>query len=114
MFGRGAERRFDEILPGVRQKTLATTPGMMMCEARLAKGSKVPPHRHPHEQISYVAEGWVRVRINGETATMAVGDCYAIPGGTEHEIDILEDAVIVDVFSPHRDEYRLPDAGGKV
>jgi quercetin dioxygenase-like cupin family protein len=108
MFGRGADRRFDEILPGVQQKTLAVTSGLMLCEARMQKGSKVPSHRHPHEQISYVVAGRVRVRIDGQEATMQAGDCYAIDGNREHEIEMLEDTVVVDVFSPHRKEYALP------
>ena len=107
MFARSQHRRFEEILPGVQQRTLETTPSLMLCEARLRKGSRVPPHQHPHEQISYIVTGRLRVRINGQEATMEAGDAYAIPGNVTHEIDVLEDAVVVDVFSPHRPEYSL-------
>jgi quercetin dioxygenase-like cupin family protein len=109
MFTRSHERRVEEILPGIQQRTLGTTPTMMMCEARLRHGSRVPPHRHPHEQITYIVSGKVRVCIDGQEASLQSGDVYAIAGNREHEIDVLEDTVVVDVFSPHRAEYRLQE-----
>jgi quercetin dioxygenase-like cupin family protein len=107
MFARSRYRRFEEILPGIQQRTLDVTPALMMCEARLRGGSLVPPHQHPHEQISYVVSGRLRVRIGGHEAQLETGDAYAIPGNAMHEIEVLEDAVVVDVFSPHRSEYAL-------
>lgn len=109
MFARSQDRRFEEILPGVWQRTLDTTRTLMMCEARMSKGSRVPPHHHPHEQITYIVSGRLRVRIDEHQATLGAGDVYAIDRNREHEIEILEDAVVVDIFSPHRPEYRLPD-----
>ncbi len=107
MFARNQERLFEEILPGVEQRTLSITPTMMMCEARLRGGSHVPPHEHPHEQASYIVTGRLRVRIHEEEATLEAGDAYAIPGGVLHAIDVLNDTVVVDVFTPHRSEYAL-------
>lgn len=107
MFGRSSASSFEQILPQIRQRTLATTESLMLCEATLAAGSHVPPHRHEHEQITFIVEGRVRTRIGDETAELAAGDVYAIPGGTEHEVHALTEARVVDVFTPHRPEYAL-------
>ena len=39
-----------------------------------------------------------------DTAELGAG--YIIPGGAEHEATALEPLVIVDVFTPPREEYR--------
>jgi hypothetical protein len=31
-----------------------------------------------------------------------------VPGGVEHEVEVIEDSVAIDVFSPPRDDYRDP------
>ena len=107
MFGRSGNSVFEEILPQIRQRTLATTESLMLCEATLECGSHVPPHRHEHEQITFIVEGRVRTRVGSETAELEAGDVYAIPGGTEHEVHALTRARVVDVFTPHRAEYAL-------
>jgi quercetin dioxygenase-like cupin family protein len=36
------------------------------------------------------------------------GDSWCIPGGAEHEAQVLEDSVAIEVFSPIREDY-LPE-----
>jgi quercetin dioxygenase-like cupin family protein len=33
------------------------------------------------------------------------GDSWCIPGGMEHAVEMIEDSVVVEVFSPVREEY---------
>ncbi len=75
-------------------------------EFRLRKGSVIPPHQHPNEQIGIVISGRLRMRIGAEQATLGSGDGYSIPSGTEHSVDVLEDSLVLDVFSPPREDYR--------
>jgi quercetin dioxygenase-like cupin family protein len=78
----------------------------MVIEVTLDKGAVVPMHDHPHEQVGYVVRGRVQFVINGETLIAETGDSYAIAGGIPHEATALEDSVVIDVFSPPREEYR--------
>jgi quercetin dioxygenase-like cupin family protein len=39
---------------------------------------------------------------------MAPGDSWCVPGGIEHEVQVLEDTIAIDIFSPPREEYRDP------
>lgn len=65
-----------------------------------------PPHSHPHEQVTYVAEGRVRFFLEGKSEDLEAGDLIAIPGGIPHYIQILTPHVrMVDTFTPLREEF---------
>ena len=72
----------------------------------VSKGSVMPPHRHPHEQITYIAEGTLEMMIGQELYTFTKGMCHVIPPHTTHSAVALEDCRIIDAFSPARDDYR--------
>ncbi|HEY4786679.1 MAG TPA: cupin domain-containing protein [Bacteroidales bacterium] len=65
-----------------------------------------PPHSHPHEQITYVAEGELFVFIAGEKKRLSKGDMFAVPGGIPHCIQMLSPNVrLIDSFSPIREDF---------
>jgi quercetin dioxygenase-like cupin family protein len=37
--------------------------------------------------------------------TARPGDGWNIPGGVSHSVDVLEDCVVIEVFSPVREDY---------
>lgn len=95
-----------EMLPGVVRRTLTAGDKMMLIEVTLDPGAVVPSHTHPHEQTGYVVSGRMRLQIAHEVQDLNPGDAYMIPGGVEHQATALEPLVIIDVFSPPREEYR--------
>jgi quercetin dioxygenase-like cupin family protein len=95
-----------EMLPGIVRRTMTAGDKMMLIEVTLDPGAVVPMHTHPHEQTGYVVSGRMRLQIADETLDLNPGDAYMIPGGAEHEATALEPLVIVDIFSPPREEYR--------
>lgn len=36
---------------------------------------------------------------------MHPGDTYAIPGNTPHSFEVIEGGEVIDVFTPHREDY---------
>ncbi|MGB5531136.1 MAG: cupin domain-containing protein [Ignavibacteriaceae bacterium] len=70
------------------------------CEFRLAKGSVIPIHIHLHEQTGYMISGEMTFTINREiyNAVPGVGRC--IPSKVEHGVEVLEDSIVIEVFSP--------------
>ena len=73
-------------------------------------------HSHSQEQWGLMLEGSA-IRIqDGEKIPVQKGDFWLSPGGIEHGvIGGPSGAVILDIFSPPRDEYTRPGSGfGKV
>lgn len=95
-----------EMLPGVHRRTMAITPAMMVCEVFIQREAVVPLHDHPNEQTGYVVRGKLQMTIGGETRVCAPGDSYAIPGGVPHTATALQDTLLIDIFSPPREDYR--------
>jgi quercetin dioxygenase-like cupin family protein len=105
VFKANSEANPVEMFPGVVRRTLNSGDRTTLVEITLARGSNVPMHNHPHEQIGYVASGRVTFRIGAESRELGPGDSYCAPGGEMHGVDALEDSICIDIFSPVRDEY---------
>jgi quercetin dioxygenase-like cupin family protein len=96
-----------EMLPGVLRRTMTAGDRMMLVEVQLQDRAVVPMHTHPHEQTGYLVSGRLRLQLgDDEVRDLSPGDAWMIPGGLPHEATALEPCVIVDIFSPPRDEYR--------
>lgn len=52
----------------------------------------LPPHTHPWHQLLYTATGVVRVSTRDTTWVVPPSRAIWIPVGTEHAVDVLEDA----------------------
>lgn len=95
-----------EMMPGAWRRTLATGERMMIAHVTLDQGAGVPLHKHPHEQVGYVLEGRIRMTIGGEVYEFEPGDSYFIASEVEHDGLAVTRCVVLDVFSPPREEYR--------
>lgn len=72
----------------------------------ISAGAELPEHAHPHEQVSNVITGRFEMTIDGETQNLEPGSVAVIPPGARHRGRALTDCVILDVFSPVREDYR--------
>jgi quercetin dioxygenase-like cupin family protein len=79
---------------------------IMICRLCFAPGVVTQVHAHPHEQMTIVERGRVRFRIDGQERLASAGDVLHFPSHVEHGATILdEDAVLVDIFTPVREEF---------
>ncbi len=63
-------------------------------------------HSHPHEQITYVAEGEVIFYREGEEHHLKKGDLITVHSGVKHCIKTLtKEARLIDSFSPIRTDF---------
>lgn len=69
-------------------------------------GSILPEHHHIHEQITFVVEGELEMTIGTETFTLTTGSAQVISSDVLHSAVARKDCIVVDVFSPVRDDYR--------
>lgn len=95
-----------EMLNGIHRRTMATTDEAMLCQFRLDEGSVVPTHHHMNDQVGYVVSGKVEMTIGNKIRIITAGDSYAVPGGIPHSAKALENSIVIDVFSPPREDYR--------
>jgi len=93
------------MLPGIRRKTMVHGPHTLLAEFHLARDAVIPLHQHPQEQTGYLVSGHAVFTIAGVRHEVRPGDSWSIPGGVEHGVRIVQDSVIVEVFSPVRPDY---------
>ena len=93
-----------EIAPGVNIRVI---PGqrMTMVQFSLDKGTPIPEHAHPHEQMGAVIEGRMEMNIGETTRIVTPGSAWQIPSDVVHSGQCLEDGtVVVECFSPPRED----------
>jgi quercetin dioxygenase-like cupin family protein len=105
MFTKKDSEGYRQLVEGVEMKTLVHGEKTLMSEFRIAKGAVVPTHNHPHEQTGFMVSGTLRFDVDGEIFDAQAGDSWNIAGGRPHSATALDDVVVVEVFSPVREEY---------
>lgn len=78
---------------------------VMMVNVRFKKGGIGYKHKHPHIQVTYVAEGKFEVNIGEDISILKKGDSFFVPSNIIHGVECMEDGILVDVFSPFREDF---------
>ena len=89
-------------------RRMITGERMMIAHIYLKKGTVVPRHQHPNEQITYILEGALRFRLGAggeQEVTVRAGEVLTIPPDLPHTAEALEDTVDVDIFDPPRQDW---------
>jgi quercetin dioxygenase-like cupin family protein len=95
-----------EMMSGVWRRTLSWGERLMVVQVVLEEGAVVPAHRHPHEQITYIVEGKLSMNVEGRPHVLVPGDSLLFPADVEHGATALQRTLVVDTFSPPREEYK--------
>ena len=69
------------------------------------KGAVMPTHAHEEEQTGYLIKGRIMMNLDGVDHELKEGDSWSIKSQIPHAVSVIEDAVILDVFSPVRIEF---------
>lgn len=94
-----------EPVPGCRMRT-PHGEHLMLSFLEMDAGAEVPLHHHPHEQGGILIRGRMQLTIGDETRTVDAGSMFLIPSNVPHRaIAIDGPAVVLDVFSPVREDY---------
>jgi quercetin dioxygenase-like cupin family protein len=94
-----------EVGPGVKRKIMAYDEKLMLVKVAFEKGGVGTLHRHHHSQITHVESGVFEVEIDGEKKVLKAGDAYIIPTNLWHGCVCLESGVLIDTFSPMREDF---------
>lgn len=96
---------YEEIIEGVRIKTLNRDDSMCMSQFVLKKGACLPLHSHPNVQSGYLLKGRIRLYIDDEVQELTPGSTWCIQNNLKHWAEILEDSVAIEVFQPVKERY---------
>jgi len=79
---------------------------LMICRLTIAPGVVTTAHQHVHEQMTIVEQGRVRFVVGAEERVFGPGDVLLLPGGFWHGATMLdEEVVLIDIFSPVREDF---------
>lgn len=97
----------EEVLDnGVVRRIKGYLDDLMLVELTWKKGMEGALHSHPHRQAGYVIRGSFEGVVDGKKAVLKAGDCYYAEKDEPHGLVALEDdSVLLDVFTPKRDDF---------
>ncbi len=85
---------------------------VMLSVVRIGPDKSGVEHSHPQEQWGVLLEGSGVRTQDGVEQAVAAGDFWQTPGDMPHSFRAgAEGAVVLDVFSPPREEYRRAGSG---
>jgi quercetin dioxygenase-like cupin family protein len=91
--------------PGLTRRVLAYNENLFLVEHEMVKGWSGAMHSHPHDQVVYVVRGHLNVNCLGKTFELRTGDTFVVRGGVQHGASAMEDSLVIDVFTPCREDY---------
>ena len=103
VLARGVKSSFPEL--GLERRVGAYNDKLFLAEHRMEKGWTGGAHSHPHDQIVYVVSGHLRAIAGDRTFEVRAGDSFVVRGGVQHQASALESSVVIDVFTPCREDY---------
>jgi quercetin dioxygenase-like cupin family protein len=99
------EDGWKKMIEGVERQNLTHGDKIHLLKFRLHKDAVIPIHDHPHEQTGYLLQGKMVMIIEGEECLLESGDSWSLRGGVPHGVKVLEECLVLEVFSPLREEY---------
>jgi len=96
---------WEQLGGGVSRKFLGFDNQIMMVQVNFEKGAVGSPHHHFHTQATYVASGKFEFEIDGDKMVVEGGDGVYIEPNLVHSAVCLEAGMLIDVFSPIREDF---------
>ena len=90
---------------GVQRQIMGYNDDLMMVKVKFETGAVGAPHTHPHTQTTYVASGVFKFTMYGETKIVRTGDGVYMKPGVLHGCECVETGVLIDTFSPVREDF---------
>lgn len=99
------ETAWQDLGGGVQRQIMGYNDNLMLVKVKFETGAIGSPHQHPHTQITYVASGVFKFTTDGETKIVKAGDGIYIKPDVLHGCECLEAGVLIDTFSPLREDF---------
>ena len=96
---------WEDLGDGVKRKVMSYDQNVMMVKVAFETGGIGALHSHYHTQMSYVESGSFEMTIGEKKGILKAGDGYYIPPHVVHGALCLEAGVLIDVFTPMREDF---------
>lgn len=96
---------WETVAEGVQRKIMGYDDKIMLVKVKFDKGGIGQMHEHYHSQVTYVESGTFKLTIGDETRILKGGDSFYIPPHVMHGAICTEAGVLIDVFSPIREDF---------
>lgn len=101
----GSTQPTETVGVGLKRQILGFNGQIMMVRVWFDEGAVGEVHSHFHSQVSYVESGKFAVNVGGEIKYLIAGDSFFIPPNIDHGAVCMEAGVLLDVFSPVREDF---------
>lgn len=107
MFGDRTPR--EPVGEGLTRQLFGYDESILMARVEFDVGAVGAVHAHTHSQVSYVESGEFDVYIDGVETRLGPGDSFYIEPDLDHGAVCRKAGVLIDVFSPVRDDFLEKD-----
>jgi len=102
------ETPWEEVDTGLSRQIMGYDGKIMLVKAKFEKGAIGKMHKHYHSQVTYVESGEFEMTIGDDVRIIKGGDSFYIPTNIMHGCVCTVPGVLIDVFSPAREDF-LPE-----
>ena len=95
---------WEDAEPGVKRRILEAKGALMVMEVQFEANAEGYVHHHVHEQMDYCVKGRFEFTIDGATTNVEPGQTIYIPSNARHGAKALEPGVLLDIFTPVRQD----------
>ena len=99
------KQEWEQLGPGLSRQILGWDMQVMMVKVKFEKGAIGSLHSHFHTQTTFCHSGKFEFTIDGEKHVIEAGDGLYIKPNLLHSAVCLEPGVVLDVFSPVREDF---------
>lgn len=99
------DMEWEQIDPLLRRQIHGYDDKIMLVVADFKTGGVGALHKHHHSQVTYVQSGEFEMTIGDRVKRIKGGDSYYIPPMVMHGCTCLKDGMLIDVFSPKREDF---------
>lgn len=101
----GDDLEWEVIDDKLRRKIMGYDDKIMLVKVDFKEGGVGQLHKHYHSQVTYVESGEFEMTIGDDVRIIKGGDSYYIPPHVMHGCVCTKPGVLIDVFSPHREDF---------
>jgi len=105
LFQTDSETPWEDLGNGIKRQLYGYDDKVMLVKVKFDAGAVGQLHEHHHSQVTYVESGAFEMTIGNHKKIIRTGDGYYVPPHEIHGCVCIEPGMLIDVFSPHREDF---------